>query len=371
MFKLILLSVFPFITLFAQDSLTFVIRVDDVQSRNVSYLPAGITPFENAVELRGGKVTWAVIPHRLIENLNLSGGVTQQLISTLADGHEIAQHGYNHTCLRCGNTGHEYYCITQVFHHTYTVQAAMTDTALRILADSLNFRPSSFVPPGHHADSISWKVLTDQAFDIVSTTGLTKQFIYPGLYNLAPHQEFTWNMQSADYRAKMTSALSDVRLKGMRDGYYMILFHDPFIRQGYQNGLVVNWIGELLDSLKAEYGSKLRFKTLSVAAKEFRDAPSSIADGSENLNMQFKLMQNFPNPFNPSTIISFQTTNEGSAQLKVYDMLGNELATLLNGPILSGEHSVRFDAAGMASGVYFYRLTINGSTLSGKMLLGK
>ncbi|MBK8663190.1 MAG: T9SS type A sorting domain-containing protein [Ignavibacteriales bacterium] len=157
----------------------------------------------------------------------------------------------------------------------------------------------------------------------------------------------------------------------MSDKYFIILLHDPFIRQGYQNGIVVNWMGELLDSLNSTFGDRIKYKTLSEAAKAFRDAGTSIADGSENFNMQLKLKQNFPNPFNPSTIISFQTPKEGSALLKVYDMLGNEIVTLLNGPVSSGEHSVRFDANGMASGVYFYRLTINGSTLSGKMLLGK
>lgn len=364
------LLVFSFFTAFAGDSLVFVIRVDDIQSRNVSYAP-GLFPFQRTVEFRGGKVTWAVIPHRLIESMNNQGFVTGQLLTTRADGHEISLHGYNHTCLRCGSTGHEYYCATQGYNHPYAVQSAMTDTSLKILNDSLGLRPVSFVPPGHHADTISWRMLVDQGFDIVSTTGTTKQFKYPGLYNLAPHQEFTWSMQPADYRTQMTNALKDIRTKGAVDGYYMLLLHDPFTRPGYQNGLVVTWIGELLDSLNIEYAGKIRYRTLTEAARAFRDAPSHLAGEPEGVPDGFILKQNFPNPFNPSTVIEFSTPSGGNASLKVYDVLGREVATLLDGLVDAGSHSLRFDANGLGSGIYFYRLTINGSTLSRKMQLSK
>lgn len=371
MFKPLLLFILPCFTLFAQDTLTFIIRVDDIQSRNVSYLPAGITPFEDAVEARGGKVTWAMIPHRLIESMNTSGVLTQQLISTIAQGHEIAQHGYNHICPRCNATGHEYYCSSQLFNHSYAVQNNMTQQGLDLLFDSLGYIPKAFVPPGHQTDTTSYRVLVDNSFEFLSSNGVTKSFIHPGLFNLRHHQEYTWELTQANYQTKLSQALFDIRTNGMSDKYFIILLHDPFIRQGYQNGIVINWMGELLDSLNGEFGSRIKYKTLSRAAKEFRDAGTSVADGIENLNMQYKLMQNFPNPFNPSTIITFNTPKEGTALLIVYDMLGKEIATLLNGPISSGEHSVRFDADGMASGVYFYRLTINGSTLSGKMLLAR
>ena len=58
---------------FAQDSLLFVIRVDDIQSRNTTIVPRSIKFFQSAVEKRGGKITWAVIPHRLIETQNQDG----------------------------------------------------------------------------------------------------------------------------------------------------------------------------------------------------------------------------------------------------------------------------------------------------------
>ncbi len=368
--KLFLILILFSFTAFAGDSLVFVIRVDDIQSRNVSISP-GIFPFQRAAEQRGGKVTWAVIPHRLIEAMNNFGFVTGQLITTLTDGHEVSLHGYNHTCLRCGNTGHEYYCVTQAYNHPYHVQAAMTDTSLRILDDTLAIRPRSFVPPGHHADSTTWRMLADKGFDILSTSATTKKFVYPGLYNLAPHLEFTWSMLPADYNLQLSKALKDIRTKGAVDGYYMILLHDPFTRPGYQNGLVVTWIGELLDSLNMEYGSKIRYRTLTEAARAFRDVGSSISSENPPADMEFRLMQNYPNPFNPSTMIEFSTPTAGNASLKVYDLLGREVAVLLDGFVDAGSYSVRFDASALGSGVYFYRLTVHGSSISRKMQISK
>ena len=92
----------------------------------------------------------------------------------------------------------------------------------------------------------------------------------------------------------------------------------------------------------------------------------------------YTLYQNYPNPFNPSTTISYAIPNvtlsvvEGSrVQLIVYDILGNEIATLVNEEKPAGSYEVRFDANGLSSGVYFYSLKVNGVTYSKSMMLLK
>lgn len=72
--------------------------------------------------------------------------------------------------------------------------------------------------------------------------------------------------------------------------------------------------------------------------------------------LQFELSQNYPNPFNPTTTISFQLSNSGLTTLKVYDMIGREVATLVNGMKDAGDYSVTFDASKLSSGIYFSRL---------------
>ncbi len=71
---------------------------------------------------------------------------------------------------------------------------------------------------------------------------------------------------------------------------------------------------------------------------------------------RFVLWQNFPNPFNPSTMIRYELSREARVVLTVYDLLGREVSLLVNGPRSAGVHEVPFDARGLASGVYLCRL---------------
>ncbi|MBI5661276.1 MAG: T9SS type A sorting domain-containing protein [Ignavibacterium album] len=94
-----------------------------------------------------------------------------------------------------------------------------------------------------------------------------------------------------------------------------------------------------------------------------------------SLPESFILEQNYPNPFNPSTKIKFSIPNVGSelAQtvLMVYDILGNEVATLVNEEKPAGVYEVEFNASQLSSGIYFYKLTAGSFTEIKKMLLIK
>jgi hypothetical protein len=85
----------------------------------------------------------------------------------------------------------------------------------------------------------------------------------------------------------------------------------------------------------------------------------------------YALEQNYPNPFNPSTTISYSLPHASNVSLKVFDILGQEVATLVNGDITAGKHEVQFDAKGLASGTYLYRLTSGDFTQVKKMMVVK
>ncbi len=85
----------------------------------------------------------------------------------------------------------------------------------------------------------------------------------------------------------------------------------------------------------------------------------------------YKLSQNYPNPFNPSTVINYTLPNESKVSLKVYDILGNEIATLVNKSQNAGSYNINFNASEMPSGVYFYTLSTESFTQTRKMLLLK
>ena len=86
---------------------------------------------------------------------------------------------------------------------------------------------------------------------------------------------------------------------------------------------------------------------------------------------EFALSQNYPNPFNPSTTIRFAVSQAGPVSLRIYDVLGREVAVLVDGPITPGYYSARFDARFLSSGIYFYRLVASGFVETRKMQMVK
>jgi photosystem II stability/assembly factor-like uncharacterized protein len=96
-----------------------------------------------------------------------------------------------------------------------------------------------------------------------------------------------------------------------------------------------------------------------------------ISQTSTEIPDKFSLQQNYPNPFNPSTNIKFDIRKSGRAELKVYDILGNEIETLVNEPLTTGSYEVSFNGSHLASGIYFYVLKTGDFIESKKMLLVK
>lgn len=108
---------------------------------------------------------------------------------------------------------------------------------------------------------------------------------------------------------------------------------------------------ELVESYMTDYLSEIRNQ-------------NSNAEG-------FYLSQNYPNPFNPKTVISYELRVAGNAELKVFDVLGNEIAELVNEKQNAGSYSVDFDGSNFSSGVYFYKLTAGDFAETRRMVLIK
>jgi hypothetical protein len=123
-------------------------------------------------------------------------------------------------------------------------------------------------------------------------------------------------------------------------------------QQGYQNALnkAPSWFGSLFKNLIST--------TTGVTATAGRTMAADLT-----------LEQNYPNPFNPNTMIGFQIPISGRVSLKIFDMLGREVATLVNTTMSSGHYIVSWNAEGYASGMYFSRLETGGSIATKKMIL--
>jgi hypothetical protein len=102
------------------------------------------------------------------------------------------------------------------------------------------------------------------------------------------------------------------------------------------------------------------------------ESATSIETNKQNLIKTFELSSNYPNPFNPSTKIEFRLNRAADIDLKVYDLRGQEVSTLLKGNQSPGLYDLTFNGANLSTGVYFYTLFIDGKAAdTHKMLLIK
>jgi hypothetical protein len=101
------------------------------------------------------------------------------------------------------------------------------------------------------------------------------------------------------------------------------------------------------------------------------EIPEDAGDTGPVLPGEFRLNQNFPNPFNPMTVIQFMAPSRSIVQLTVHDLTGREVATLVDGSVEAGVHEIQFDGSQLATGVYFYTLRSGNVQLTKKMLLIK
>ncbi len=101
------------------------------------------------------------------------------------------------------------------------------------------------------------------------------------------------------------------------------------------------------------------------------DEPVGIQPISNVLPEKFELHQNYPNPFNPTTTIRFDINTSGNVSLKVHDVLGREVATLVNENLSAGSYSMQWDGSNFGSGIYFIRLEAGSKTITKRMMLVK
>ena len=157
----------------------------------------------------------------------------------------------------------------------------------------------------------------------------------------------TWSVNGREI-----SALSDFRIKGPR------LVHRDRKLTFYRSGEAVYYI-DYQDSLPLFYPGE----SLHTSSDRWGVGGSGA--------QPFTIYQNYPNPFNPATQIRFELAEPGHVTLTVYDMLGKRVATLADTPMSAGQHEVTFDATGLSSGTYLYRISSGNRTLTRSMLLMK
>jgi hypothetical protein len=115
----------------------------------------------------------------------------------------------------------------------------------------------------------------------------------------------------------------------------------------------------------AGYAGPLRWDSASVSI--------TLTDIGDNLSnpLEYRLYDNYPNPFNPSTILRYSIPEEAFTSIKIYDAIGNQISLLVNESKPAGVYEVEFNGAGLSSGIYFYTLEAGSFKQTKKMILNK
>ncbi|MBT8401449.1 MAG: T9SS type A sorting domain-containing protein [Rhodothermia bacterium] len=113
------------------------------------------------------------------------------------------------------------------------------------------------------------------------------------------------------------------------------------------------------------------FSTGGAAIQTFSPGAVGVEPVDSEIPESFSLKQNYPNPFNPTTTIEFDLRAASMAQLRVYDVLGREVAELVNEPLAAGTYKVQFDASDLSSGTYVYILETESARQSASMTILK
>lgn len=145
------------------------------------------------------------------------------------------------------------------------------------------------------------------------------------------------------------------------------------ISKSFSYTLNAAWVPSNCDFIAIIYKDSSTGLYLSEVQQGIRQSVTNPLGVSQQnqIPAQYSLSQNYPNPFNPTTNIKFTIPKDGNVSLKIYDILGNEIAVYLNGFVKAGTYNAEIDASRWASGVYFYKLTATSFTETKKMILMK
>jgi hypothetical protein len=139
------------------------------------------------------------------------------------------------------------------------------------------------------------------------------------------------------------------------------------------NELFMPWVFTLDEDEEYDFAIELKWYFTMTMGYEYSVYYNGVTGIKENdlAKKSFVLEQNYPNPFNPSTKINYTIPNAEHVILKVYDILGNEIVTLVNKNQVAGNYNISFDASNLTSGIYFYQITAGDFTKVHKMMLLK
>jgi chitinase len=209
-----------------------------------------------------------------------------------------------------------------------------------------------------------WSGVTEPRQTWTSTPSVTDNVPYYQLMNTYGSNPVLWDAAAeAAYISVTTGGGKFISL----DNAQTMSAKANYIRSKGIGGMII-W--ELGGGYRSNQPAGKRDELLQAVKKAFFSTPTAVA-APAGLPLKFALEQNYPNPFNPSTEIGMRIADAGWVRLTVTNLLGQEVAVLINGVLQSGRHVVRFDGSTLPGGAYLARLESGGNLAVRKMVLVK
>jgi hypothetical protein len=238
--------------------------------------------------------------------------------------------------------------------------------------NTIDFIPTGINPDFTNLDTLNY-YLSTQKFNVTNSS----QFNFSIEYGVTDSLKAVHSLAENEY-VKFKLQLINANTNNVIGEYTVVNFTKQNVIPYYGESFSINTNGignkkvrvriVVEENLGGEYAMANISAEENVLPKQNQNVISY--SGSEVVT-EYALEQNYPNPFNPTTTIKYQIPTSGNVTIKVYDILGNEVARLVDGYMETGKYEVDFDASSLVSGVYIYRLYVNDYVNVKKMVLLK
>lgn len=248
----------------------FTVRVDDIFNRGHPARPREIAGLLTVLERLGCRLILNVIPRRLIESPNVGGEMVRALQDAVARGHEVIQHGYDHCCSQCGDTGHQTWCPLLGRDQPLEPMIAEMRRGKEMLEAVIGRKVLVYGPTGVdlHTETLLTAV---RRVGYPATTGQpTEWHARLGLKVVETGSDYVFGAKTdaewaegereawAEFEAVVKRARETVGGTNRVGGYFQLLLHDPFTRAAYENGATLRYVERMVRRIQTYPAIKAR-----------------------------------------------------------------------------------------------------------------
>ncbi len=262
------------------EKVTIFIRVDDLFSINSPIRPMEIDGFLRVAENHGARVILATIPNRLLQEVNEDGAMSRALLDYADRGHQIIQHGYDHICQFTGSSQREFSTEEALAGLTQEQRIARILEGRRLLEAVIGRKVTGYCGVGNDDEilmPVDAPVMREHGYLWLKDAPSDTPILHPGGGGSYPVMEdHAWQLTEENYEERLEAAKEYCRAAIAEGSTCGLKFHDPFTREGYADGIVLRWLGDMLTWLESQPEWDIEYATLDEYYAAHRTAAAEV-----------------------------------------------------------------------------------------------